>query len=410
MASVNEVLEYAKLLQKDAVYIDGERCASVRNRNSKCQKCADACFVDAISVGSNEVAVDSSVCVNCGVCASVCPTNALAMAAPSLAQIAKSCSKAADFEQSRCMVACARISSKHDVDDAAYAEVPCLGHINEYLICEMAAAGIDDIILIDGDCATCKFGAASTYIDETVDVCAQIFDASGSLAVLTRQTGFPQDVEHMKSGIYSYRGEDRRGLMSKTGAYVKDVAFDVAGKAVSDKLGSTQKKPDGTSAARLSVGKTGHLPHFEPSGNYTLLESMEQMADRAGVAIVVDEERNTLEGEGVAENTLHLNCRRFGRVLIDVEACSGCGLCVMFCPTGALAHNKYDKPADDTHKYLDFSANMCVQCGLCEDICMRNCMKVLPTASVAALFDFEPELLEIKNAETSKKLFQRNIL
>jgi ferredoxin len=334
------------------------------------------------------------------------------MVLPSPRDVAKSCSKAADFEQSRCIIACARISAKHDVDDAAYAEVPCLGHVNEYLICEMVAAGIDDIILVDGDCATCKLGKASPYVDETIDVCAQIFDAAGAAAVLTRQTGFPQDIEHMKSGIYSYRGEDRRGLMSKTGAYVKDVAFDVAGKAIDDKLGHTKKKPDGTTAARLSVGKTGHLPHFEPSGNYALLEALEQMAGRAG-AILGQEGMGDAYTDEITVSTRpssQLDCRRFGKVSIDIDACSGCGLCVMFCPTGALAHEKYDKPADPARKYLDFNANMCVQCGLCKDVCMRNCMEVSSVVNVASLMDFEPALLEIKNAESGKKLFQRDFL
>jgi ferredoxin len=143
-----------------------------------------------------------------------------------------------------------------------------------------------------------------------------------------------------------------------------------------------------------------------------LLEALEQMAGRAG-AILGQEGMGDAYTDEITVSTRpssQLDCRRFGKVSIDIDACSGCGLCVMFCPTGALAHEKYDKPADPARKYLDFNANMCVQCGLCKDVCMRNCMEVSSVVNVASLMDFEPALLEIKNAESGKKLFQRDFL
>jgi ferredoxin len=400
MASVNDVIEYAKILRRDTFVALEDRCCAVRNRNSTCRKCVDACMAGAIVVENNSLAIDSSACINCGVCVGVCPTNAILSVSPSEKEIYEKIADSIDYSVSRCVISCSRLASKHEASAELYCEVPCLGYIDERIIASIAAAGVDDIILADGICDTCKFGQANQYINISVDVAAQILESCNSSAIITRMSDFPEEIKsHGVKGALAYRGEDRRGLLAQTGGYIKDVAGEVAGKMVNDKLGNNKPKPARTLAARLAAGKSGHLPHIEPSDNYSLLEHMEKITEQG-------------YGEGGAESLMQtdavINTRRFGHVEVEIDACSGCGLCVMFCTTGALEHEKYDKPENPAHKYLAYNANMCLQCRLCSDICMRNCLKVTSMVAVADLFNFEPQLIEIKCAEQTKKLFQRD--
>ena len=91
-----------------------------------------------------------------------------------------------------------------------------------------------------------------------------------------------------------------------------------------------------------------------------------------------------------------IDTRLFGSVHIDVEACSSCGMCAVFCPTGALAKSDL-KPADGEGSFLEFSAADCVQCNLCADACLKQCLEVSSVVSTDELFDFEPRLIHLPN-------------
>lgn len=54
-----------------------------------------------------------------------------------------------------------------------------------------------------------------------------------------------------------------------------------------------------------------------------------------------------------------------GRVVIDADACRGCGLCVRDCPAGALELQREDK--DNFH--LFYYPDRCAYCGQCETSC-----------------------------------------
>lgn len=50
-----------------------------------------------------------------------------------------------------------------------------------------------------------------------------------------------------------------------------------------------------------------------------------------------------------------------GKIVIKPEWCKGCGICVAFCPTKALAI--------DNNKVTMNEVDKCIQCGVCELRC-----------------------------------------
>lgn len=378
MPSVADVIEYTELLRVCPIALDEDRCVAVRNRNSQCRKCVDACITSAITVENNEITIDAAACVNCGACIAVCPNNVLSAIDPEFQQVLAQVSARAERKTGCAVIACARAASKHIADPEKFAEVPCLGHINESELTALCAQGLDDIVLVDGVCETCKYGKTSPLVDDAIACGADLIEAAGSGGIITRTSEFPPEViSHKKNNV---RGESRRGLLAQTGRYVKTVAGGVAQKALGDTLGLKKDAPH-TLKERLGAGKSGRMPTFEPTENYALIETMAQMAERTG------------EADDLTCSDERLDTRHFGDLSIDVTSCSGCGLCVMFCPTGAIKYAKYDKPEQDNLRYVEFQAADCTQCRLCEDVCMRHCLEIASEVKVCDLFDFEPKLV-----------------
>ena len=110
MANLNDIATSADALQKPSIAVRENRCVAVRNRHASCRKCMDICDAKSIEVDQNEINYSASLCINCGACAVVCPTEALN---PTGADITEAAFEVADKTGGKILFACARIASKH---------------------------------------------------------------------------------------------------------------------------------------------------------------------------------------------------------------------------------------------------------------------------------------------------------
>ena len=337
-----------------AIKVRQERCAKVRNRNVECLKCADACTSGCISLVDGELVVDASKCVGCGTCATVCPTCALEARNPSDAELFNECIQAA--HDNHLVIACNQVlrALAGMVAEDACASVVCLGRVDESLIAQLAAQGINDVSLLCGDCTRCAQALGLQTACLVADTVNDLLDAFGSKARASVVREVPssclvKEVSAQKANeaIAIYFSERRAAVPIRQETDVRE---------------SGQTKD----VARVlpHVMADGTLPHFLPDRRERLLDALV----RLGAPV-----RKSIES------------RLWGCVVIDGLACSSCRMCATFCPTGAI--RKFDEK-DGTFGVLHFPAD-CVRCGSCRDICPENAIHILDAVDVSCLVDGE---------------------
>lgn len=408
MPTINDVMEMAELLRSRSVVPVEDRCVAVRNRNASCRKCAQACIASAIEVAQNKITVDPGVCVGCGACVAVCPTSALVSLDPMDEDLVTSLLSAVREAKSMAVVSCARMASRRLGDPDKFATVPCLGRVDERMIVALAGMGVDDIVLVDGDCSTCKYGAVSPAVDETVENAVRLFEMIEADAIVTRCSEFPREV--LAEDERKVIGVARRGFFSQASGIARNVAVTAAEKAIDDALHQSKQRKLLTLRDRLGAGKSGKLPTFQPERNLLLLDELWKIAQRRADAQASPDEPDSKAvcSFPVAFAEEFVDTRLFGSIEIDPTDCSGCGMCVMFCPTAALKYSATDEPDDVEARFLEFQASDCTQCGLCVDVCLRGSVTLSSRVKCADLFDFEPQLIEIPRPKKGNFLFTRN--
>ncbi len=370
MPNLVDIVEIAESLESKAVYAAADRCVAVRNRHSSCRKCVEACLADAITVKNNKLAVSAGACVACGACTTVCPTEALIPLDPLDADLAAAIAAATAACEGVAVFACARMEARHVGDPDKYAAVPCLARMEESVLLALAARGTGDIVLVDGTCKTCKYRACVPGIDATVASANTLLAAQGADVRVRRARAFPE-VALSRDANKTY-GAARRGFFTQAGGTAKSAAKTAAEKALVKMLGGGDKKA-ATLRDRLRMSDKGSLPQFNAERRMQVLDSM----DALGQSVVPE-----------------IETRLFGSIEIDLEKCSSCLMCTVFCPTGAIRKSE-EEPEEGKGDLLEFSAADCVQCNLCADACLKKCLTVSPVVSTEELFDFEPRLIQL---------------
>lgn len=335
-----------------AIAVDQARCAKVRNRNVECLRCAQACTSGCISLVDDELVVDSSKCVGCGTCATVCPTCALEARNPSDAELLGACLAARrDDSVSIC---CSRLVEALEgvLDESAVARTVCLGRVDETLLCELAARGVKDIALFCGECSACaqRFGKQTAQmVTETAN---ELFDAWGVDAEAAILQTAPKAA--LASGVLA---DEADGIVAR---YFETPRQCPPLNPRPDE-GPEKDAPTKEEAFVLPhVMKDGTLPHFVPDRRERLLDALSSFGEARKASLLT---------------------RLWGCVVIDGAKCSSCRMCATFCPTGAI--RKFDD--EDGAMGVVHRPEDCVKCGSCRDICPENAILLLDDVKTSHL-------------------------
>jgi ferredoxin len=71
----------------------------------------------------------------------------------------------------------------------------------------------------------------------------------------------------------------------------------------------------------------------------------------------------------------------FGSLELDSSRCTGCGLCAVDCPTGALTLDS----AEGQEYRLLFRHDSCIACGRCVEICPEKCLRLERILELSAM-------------------------
>jgi|GEM_PF-731358 len=386
----------ANALTGSAISLDAKRCVAVRHRLSSCTACLDVCAAHAITKSANTVLIDAEACIGCGACALECPTGAISLDDPSASQILAAARDAQDANGGAAVIACRPATLHGDAETGRYALVPCLTRVDEGMLCELVARGMGTVTLADGGCDACPFAHCAPLIDETVRGANELLSTRGLGESVRRASTFPEEIAAVRKGNCDVSRENvnstarkgsynasRRGFFQDVASLAKDAAVSTVADeraasgfaaGIVDAAGvtkTTNARGEDTAAQRslyekLQPDATGALPTFSVPRRTQILEALDSIGDPSDTP---------------------LNARGFATVQVDITACDGCGLCALFCPTGALRRAEEPFRAADR---LVFSACACADCRLCADVCPRHALNVSADALDAVVFGFDP--------------------
>ena len=130
----------------------------------------------------------------------------------------------------------------------------------------LAARGVEDIVLVDGTCATCKFRSNVPGIDATVASANELMAAQGSDVRVRRASAFPDEV--LLEDKRTLLGESRRGFFTSARTRAKDAAGKTAEVMVfkNDNAAPSLRE-------RLRMSDAGTLPQFNPQRRMLVLDA-----------------------------------------------------------------------------------------------------------------------------------------
>lgn len=298
-------------------------CLRVRLPRSNCNRCGESCPRGALAIrdGQPQIVAD---CLGCGQCVAVCPTSALVLSGFGLPQI--------DPEESDPIwIDCWRVPRAESPPRAI--RVPCLGGLTPgWLIVCLERAGRRPLRLLDrGACSTCPVGRGIERLRLDLDRLHQLASACGlvlDIAWLSRPSSKPllPAIPHADHE----QPLDRRAFFRRLGSRV------VTGLAAGDASPGNPLPLRGTS---------------QSSERLRLVQGFKRLARRTAQILPAE---------------------LFPRIQLD--ACTGHGICAHICPTGALR-----QISDETGVHLVFDARCCIACSQCAQHCPEQALALLPT-------------------------------
>ena len=451
MADLINLYEIAQASGHQSIYVATDRCVPVQHRRSSCRRCVEVCPVDAIEYEGRKLTLTNAVCIGCGACATVCPTEALIPLDPTEAALGNRASSALRYNDGVACIACARIAARESVSGDCFAEVPCLSRVNESLLLSLVAEGASEVLLVDGGCHNCKYRDCDPVTKSVVDGTNDMLATQNCVVRIKRVGTFPDTFSKKpeerlgvaRRAAFEEAGMSTKGLLGRaakmlvkqeagqnkaTSMIVEAMGFDLndpeplaprrqenaldALFAIGEANGCAYLLPDdevfgalGDAAAQAASEDEGsgdvdgqesvvsEVVDAEASGDVEAQAASESEGSKTGATSEDAEAQAAPESEETPRfDGPTIDCRFFGWMELDSLRCNRCGICAVVCKQGALVRCE-EKMADGEKSFLAFTPSACVQCNLCAEACFRKAITITSEVPLSELFNFDPVLL-----------------
>lgn len=347
----------SNVIQKklDKIEVDSNRCCKVRANLSSCTACLDICPKDCIEIHLDQIRLNES-CINCGLCTSVCPTNALKWNNPPLLQMVNSIHSQSRKEET-IYITCS--SKKQLVSSQPSVELPCLGMVpSEFWTYVGLISKNVQIIYDSNQCASCPLKKGEAIFKENIDS-AQTY--------LTSSLPIDSKINEFKSQTKEEVDLSKRRLFMSLFEEVKETNTHVVKEV-------------------LEVEKS--LSPFEKFDQYYqtkdgLEDMVEEVKEMKSLAIdhFLNHSINHTDKRSLLLHALKTEPElkeEYSFFIPKIEdSCNRCGACSFLCPTDAIHL--------DTNQSMILITDKCVSCGLCQEICYEKHISMVQAQG--SLFD-----------------------
>jgi formate hydrogenlyase subunit 6/NADH:ubiquinone oxidoreductase subunit I len=334
--------------------LHARQCSRLRHRQAACTLCADYCPTQAIT-WDDTLQINPEKCIACGLCASACPTGALEALSPSNRELLVEL-LAYQQQQATAVFVCPHFLEENKLDGEGFIGLNCLGRLDESVLVAGVALGLQELYLVDGACDSCPQRCGADLFRQAATRSEQLLRAAGSGGRIIITPTIPLEARPLPAPVTA-AGFSRRGFfkMLLTGAAQGAAAV------TEDTLsgwGLESEEPPSPAA---------ELPRRLPVKRQLLLAALRRLGSPA------PESRLSLGGLWA----------QFG----SSKACTGCQMCAVFCPTGALKKIERENQAGVT-----FSLAACTDCRLCDEICYVKAVELAPDISLGKALSQDEEV------------------
>jgi len=310
-------------------------CKRVRYRQSECTECVDICPTSAVSLTFGPEINDD--CINCGLCAVVCPTQSFDDILNSNEMLLQELLNLREKSQKQNCPDMINIHCHQFItDDEPSIGVNCIGNISEHFLLAANFEGVKDIVISTGSCDQCVLKKGKDLFGHTVSVYEDI-NKSDKAINITMQYQKNQANVDQKNREENKEVLDRRGFFSKI---TRDVAYQSA-KIITKK---EQEIRSVLESEQLNMDVKRLSPRQE------LLRKILRQLKEYSSEYAFPESRYPWK-----------------KMKVDESKCVACGICVAVCPTGALVK---ETNADLLTRHINYA--WCTNCGLCQEACPQD--------------------------------------
>jgi len=310
-------------------YIESTKCSGYDG----CGLCVSSCPLQAIQADGGEVTITPSLCSGGGACVERCPSRAVVYPTFTLEKLDKEMEDlllsndralkpriiAAVCQSCLPITSRDRLTRLCSTANIGILPVPCLVMVSPWMMLRAFDRGADGFALVAGS-GGCRIGYDEAHWQGNVQFVREVL------------CHWSMEAERIR--LFDVLESEIDSLERNLSEFVEQVAG----------LGSTSL--------------VGHQPSPVPDDGLRLPVLLQGMNDKLGTSS---------EGVVVAGEV------PFGRVALDASSCTGCSLCAVECPTGAITVSA----SKETGEYqLLFEHSNCVACGKCVEICPEDSLSL----------------------------------